>query len=141
MGRAPTRRRKLASQAEAPAASVPANKYRGEHTLELAGKTYKLRPSYDAIVEMEDATGHSLMELTLKADGQRLRLPQAAAVSVALIKAGATDPLTAAVSAERIGQLIYEEGLVKVVIRLTLCLNDAVTGGRSALGEVKAAVA
>jgi len=130
-----------AAPAEAAAAPVRANADRGEHTLMLAGVTYKLRPTYEAIVEMEDSTALSLMELTRKADRHGLKLEEAAKVAVALIKAGASDPLTKFVSAEVIGQQIYEQGLVSVVIRLTLCLADAVGGGRTASGEAKAAVA
>lgn len=127
--------------APADAPAPHANPDRGEHLLELAGKTYKLRPTYDAVVEMEQETGLSLVELTRKADRHALKLPEAAKVAVALIKAGATDPLTKLVSADPIGKLIYQQGLISVVIRLTLCLADAVGGGRTASGEVKAAVA
>lgn len=136
-----SRSRAKAPQAEAPAATPHANPDRGEHLLQLAGKTYKLRPSYDAIVQMEAETGLSLFELARKADRHALKVAEAAAVAVALIKAGATDALTGMVSAEVIGQQIYEQGLISVVIRLTLCLADAVGGGRTALGEAKAAVA
>jgi hypothetical protein len=129
-----------APKAETPEAPAVANAYRGEHTLDLGGKTYKLRPTYDAIVEMEDGTGLSLVDLTRRADRHGLKLGEAAKVATALIKAGASDPLTAAVSAERIGELIYEQGLISVVIRLTLCLGEAVGGGRTATGEAKAAI-
>jgi hypothetical protein len=90
---------------------------------------------------MEEATGLSLVELTRKADRHGLKLGEAAKVAVALIKAGSSDPITGMVSAERIGEQIYEQGLISVVIRLTLCLADAVGGGRTASGEAKAAVA
>lgn len=139
MAKRPTR---APRKAAAPAVAPPpfANPDRGEHLLELAGATYKLRPTYTAIVEMEEATGLSLVELTRKADRHGLKLPEAAAVATALIKAGAEDPITKMASADIIGQQIYEQGLVSVVIRLTLCLADAVGGGRTVSGEAKAAV-
>jgi hypothetical protein len=139
MARAPAKGRTASREAQP--AAPRANKDRGEHLLELAGVTYKLRPSYDAIVEMEEATGLSLVDLTRKADRHGLSLPETAKVAAALIRAGADDPLTRMVSADVLGGQIYEQGVISVVIRLTLCLSDAVGGGRTASGEVKAAAA
>lgn len=142
MARSPAKGRVAAApQVEDPAAPVHANPHRGEHLLQLAGVTYKLRPSYEAIIEMEEATGLSLTELTGKADRHGLKVPEVAKIAAALIRGGAEDPLTRAVSADLLGPQIYEQGVISVVIRVTLCLSDAVGGGRTASGEVKAAVA
>ena len=47
---------------------MSANAVRGEVDLDLGGVTFTLRPSYDAVVACEDATGRSLTEMALAAD-------------------------------------------------------------------------
>lgn len=114
---------------------------RGEHELALAGITYKLRPSHDAIVAIEDATGRSIMDLYRAGNTGSLTLTQLGAITGELIRAGADDDdtLTAQVNDERIGELIFEEGVYRAMARVTLCLVDAASGGRTASGEAKAA--
>jgi hypothetical protein len=72
-----------------------------------------------------------------------LTLEQLGIVGAELIRAGAEpdDSMTRSFDAERIGELIFEEGLPQAQSRLTLCLLDAATGGRTASGEAKAAPA
>ena len=120
-----------------------ANAQRGEHELALAGVTYRLRPSHDAIVAIEDVTGRSVMDLYRAGNVGALTLTQLGQIAGELIRAGAEDgdELTAQVDDERIGQLIFEEGVFRAMARLTLCLVDAASGGRTASGEAKAAPA
>ncbi len=120
-----------------------ANAARGEHELVLGGKAYRLRPTHAAIVAIETAAGASLLELVRLGNTARLTLGQLGAIGGELIRAGATDgdAMTANVDDGRIGELIFEEGLPKVTMRLTLCLLDAATGGRTSSGEAKAAPA
>lgn len=127
-----------------PAASGPtANKERGEHSLTLAGVTYLLRPSHEAIVAIESQCGASLLTLARDGNAGALGVQELGIIAAELIKAGAAkdDEATAHVGAERIGKLIFENGLASVTARLTLCLIDAATGGRTAEGNVKAATA
>ena len=117
-----------------------ANAERGEHELVLAGRTYRLRPSYSAIVAIEDKTERALLELVRIGGGGAMPLGMAGTVAAELIRAGAEegDRMTKAVSAERIAEMIYEEGVPRIVARLTACLIDGATGGRDASGEAKA---
>lgn len=114
---------------------------RGEHELVLAGVPYRLRPSHAAIRAIEQKTERSLLELLRFGNMGALTSDQLGTIGAQLIRAGAAkdDQATANVNAERIAELIYEEGTGKAMARLTLCLVDAATGGRTASGEAKAA--
>lgn len=117
---------------------VVANAERGEHLLTLGGVEYLLRPTYGAQIKIETATGKSYGELVNAASTGALHIGHARVIAAELIRAGATDDLTRRVSVERIGELIYEEGMPFVAPRLTLVLLDALRGGRTASGEAKA---
>ncbi len=120
-----------------------ANEERGEHELTLAGKAYVLRPSITALKAIERETGEPLLGLVRRGNTGSLTLDQLGIVAAELIRAGAAadDSLTRAVDSDRIAELIFEEGQTPVQSVLTLCLLDAVMGGRSASGEAKAAPA
>lgn len=117
-----------------------ANPARGEHSIELAGKTYLLRPTFAASQAIEEELGQSLIELLRRANGCTLSYAEMGTICAEYIRAGAEsgDRMTRAVSAERIAELIYEEGSAQVFVALTLLLADAVSGGRTAEGEAKA---
>lgn len=114
---------------------------RGEHELVLAGVSYRLRPSHQAMRNIEAKTERSSLELVRMGNVGALSLDHLGTVAAELIRAGAEDELTRAVSADRIGELIYEQGVAGVTFRLTAVLADAVSGGRKASGEAKAAPA
>lgn len=120
-----------------------ANPARGEHEITLAGVTYLLRPSYAALVEIEDTLGKSMVELARLTNDCILPLPDLGELVAILIRAGAAegDALTANVSGERIAELAFEDGVRPVYARATLALLDAITGGRRASGEAKAVTA
>lgn len=117
-----------------------ANANRGEHSLTLGRKTYVLRPSYAAIVTIEDQLGRSAVELLRACNGMALAYEDMGVIAAELIRAGADpkDEHTRNVSAERIGELIFEEGTAGVYVALTVALASAVSGGRTASGEAKA---
>jgi hypothetical protein len=118
---------------------VPANPERGEHELRLGRKTYRLRPSYAAIRAAEARAGVSLLPMVRKGNVGDLTIEQLGAIAAELIRAGADekDSMTRSVDAERIGELIFEEGIASCAARITLCLLDAASGGRKASGEAK----
>jgi hypothetical protein len=120
-----------------------ANAERGEHELTLAGTLYRLRPSHSALKAIEKKTERATLSLVRLGNTGDLTLGQLGAIAAELIRAGADpdDRYTRNISADRIEELIFEEGLPHATSRLTLCLLDAATGGRDASGEVKAAEA
>ncbi|MBB4152902.1 hypothetical protein GGQ80_000790 [Sphingomonas jinjuensis] len=125
----------------APADQPAAIADRGEHDLELAGVTYRLRPSRAALRTIEKKTGATTLALIQAGNVGGLTLEQLGIIGAELIRAGAGDELTRSVNADRIEELIFEEGLSGAHAALTLCLMDAATGGRTASGEAKAAAA
>lgn len=120
-----------------------ANPERGEDEFVLAGKPYRLRPSHTAIAAIERKTGKAVMELVRLGNAGGLTVEQLGVVGAELIRAGAEagDTMTRAVTADRIGELIFEEGLGKATAHFTVYLLDVATGGRAASGEAKAAPA
>jgi Phage tail tube protein, GTA-gp10 len=141
MARKPTRK------APQPAIDMPVapvvNAERGEHELELDSATYRLRPSFSAIVAIERKCESSLIELASFASVGRLSLDRLGIIAAEFIRAGAEagDSLTRNVKAEKIAELIYVEGVPKITAKLTIALLDAVTGGVDAEGNAKAATA
>lgn len=136
--------RKARSAAEAPPIEPPqpvANPTRGEHELMLAGTTFRLRPSKAAVRAIEQKLSLSTLELVRIGNGGGFRLDQLGVITAQLAHAGAEDELTRMISAERFEDMIYEEGLAGPTARLTLCLLDAATGGRTASGNARAAAA
>ena len=128
------------AEAEDAAAAVDANPERGEHELPLGGRTYRLRPSYSAIAAIERKSERALPELIRMGNTGGMPLSVAGVVAAELVRAGAAeeDALTKKVSAEKMAELIFEQGIPGAIARLTLGLLDAATGGRKASGEVRA---
>lgn len=130
--------------ADVPTEEQPtANAERGEHELTLAGITYRLRPSHGALKTIETKIGRATLSLIRLGNASDLTLSQLGVIAAEFIRVGANpdDRFTRNISAERIEELIFEEGLPHATARLTLCLLDAATGGRTASGEAKAAEA
>lgn len=115
-----------------------ANAERGEHELTLEGVAYRLRPSFAAIVAIEKKTGSTLIALVNEGNRGNLTLANLGIIACELIRAGGEDENTRHVGAERLGELIYEEGVPTATARITTCLVDAVTGGRTSAGEIRA---
>ena len=116
---------------------------RGESTLTLDGMPYRLRPSREAIAIIEDETGYALLELVRLGNTGGIPIDSLGVIAAEFIKAGAepTDEATKHVGAKQIADLIYEAGVMKVQAALTMVLLGAATGGRTVLGEAKAATA
>jgi hypothetical protein len=125
----------------APAVQPTANEARGEHELSLGGVTYRLRPSREALKAIEAKTKIPVLALALRGDTAELTITQLGIIAAELIRAGAEDELTRNVGADRLEDMIIEESMARVTGRLTYCLSDACTGGRTAEGNAKAATA
>lgn len=120
--------------------SVSANPHRGEFELKLAGTVFKLRPSFDAIREIEEKTGRTLFALAVSASAVALTFREAGLIAATLIRAGAGEdgPLSArGADADKIGLMIFEEGVPDVQGVLAEVLKAALSGGVTASGEGK----
>lgn len=120
--------------------TTQANAARGEYSLQLAGTTYRLRPTFEAIVAIEDTLDLTALELARAGGEGRIAAPAMGVIVAELIRAGAEegDRLTANVTPDAIARLIYAEGLVKVGFVVTMVLSAAVTGGHEPSGEARA---
>lgn len=111
---------------------MTANNLRGELTITLEGVEYPLRPSFTAIVAIEDKSGKSLQELAIAADGGGLSLQQMAVIVVEAMSAyGRANGRNDLVGwkYERVAELLFDAGLMIVQPRIALLLAMALTGG------------
>lgn len=120
----------------------PAVDDRGEATIFLDGQTMGLRPSYEAIQEMETTLDRGLVDLARDAIDLKLKLGAVAQIVCALVRAfgRANDNASlAGTNAKRIGRLIHESdgGLLVVQKQVSGVLSVAVTGGYDAEGNPK----
>lgn len=120
----------------------PAVEERGELTLELGGASMSLRPSYEAIVGFEAATGKGLLQLAREALNGRLTLAETAQVACECVRAWgreAGDQNAAGSNAKKVAKLILEAegGLHATLQTVSAMLSLAVTGGYDASGEAK----
>lgn len=102
-----------------------ANPLRGEVSLTLDGRAYVLRPTFAAIVAVEERLG-GVIGLVLRASKGELGLREMAAlVSETMEKGGSDRP-----SEEEIRTLILEEGLAAVSPAVSALLAVILKGGR-----------
>lgn len=118
---------------------IKANVARGEHQLALGGVEYVLRPSMQACSIIEQTLDKSLVEIARDANGQSLKLDEIGILLREFIVAGTDDPLVKQVSAEKLSELIFAEGVGYAYAVITIILSDVILGGRDAAGNVKAA--
>jgi hypothetical protein len=132
--------------------SGDANELRGEVDIVLDGQRFVLRPSYTAIVAMENKAGKPLLELASLAEQGLLTQEAQAIVTTELVRAwgrglvldeysSAEDRSTATaakgVNPEAMGELLYAVGAMAVQPRLAIVLGMALTGGCLPSGEAK----
>lgn len=130
-------------RATAPA-ERPANAERGEISLTLDGVEMVMRPSHEAILAFESATGKGLAQLAAQAVACTLTLGEVAQVAAECIRAWgrATGQRGYAGStATRVGELILEApgGLRDAMGPISSVLALAFTGEYTASGKLKAA--
>ena len=80
----------------------------GEVEIELDGRAYTMRPCFQALAEIEAATGTGIMALVRRFAGKSFGIGDVTAVVTAGLKA-AGEPATQ----EKVGELIFKTGLLK----------------------------
>jgi len=123
---------------------APANETRGEISLQLDGVDFVLRPSFEALVAIEQDSGKGLIDLAREAEGGTLSLQTVAIIAMRCIQAwGAAtkNEMAQGVNADKIARLIMSSdgGLMAAMLRIRILLTLAVTGGYTPSGERKAA--
>ena len=109
---------------------MTANPQRGEVEIELGGRRFVMRPSFQAIAEMEKQTGRGLIELLQSLSDGGLKVSELAAIITAGLKA-AGEPARY----DKVGALLLEGGLEGIVPPVGEFLVGALTGGRQPSGN------
>lgn len=99
-----------------------ANPYRGEISLELAGQRHVLRPSFEALVAIEQERG-SLLAMIERASAGTLMLDDIVTVLWACMRAGGSDYDKAMV-----GRRVVETGIAAATPAFRDLLTMALTG-------------
>lgn len=121
----------------------------GQIAVPLDGQDFVLRPSYEAIRNIERQLARSLFDLAMAASQGGLAIDDQAIIVNEMMRAhGKTisddDPLATTYRSSnttRIADLIYEAGAPRVSARLVVLLTGALNGGYAASGEAKAGTA
>lgn len=99
-----------------------ANRMRGEVEVDLGGKKYTLRPSFEGILEMEDRAGVPLMTVLKMASEKALSFKVATGVVYGgLIGAGERN-----LSFEQVGALIVKGGLPSYFTPIARLISSAI---------------
>lgn len=129
---------------EADAGDEPKVDLLGQLSVELAGTHYQLRPSRQAVSNIEQQLGKSLTQLTVQTGSLTLTVGELGVCVAEMMRAYATfdeaaGPDYKGAKADRCADLIFESGPVDVSRRLAIIFTGALSGGYTASGEVKAA--
>jgi hypothetical protein len=121
---------------------------RGQITVPLDGQDYVLRPSFDAILEIEREV-RPLYQLARDASLGALTLDEMGRITAILMRAHGATMSSGAPNAmghrkanpDKIARMIYEAGPAAICARLMVVLIGATNGGFTPEGEAKAAEA
>ena len=108
------------------------NPHRGEVEIQLGGKTYVMRPTFEAIVEAETRTGLGLVTMASKAAVADLSLSHFTWIIVSGLKASGEDA-----TYKTVGPMVFEAGIESVHQPVVDYLTNALNGGKP-MGEAKA---
>jgi hypothetical protein len=100
----------------------PANAYRGEASIEVAGEKLLLRPSFGALVAAEEELG-SLFEIVERAAAGALKLHEIVTLFDHLSRRRPD-----AITRERIGETVVEKGLAGITPTLKIVLAQILQG-------------
>ena len=119
-----------------------ANEDRGELAVTLDGTRMVLRPTFEALSEVEQTLDRGLVDLARDALGARLKLADTAQIVGAFVRAwgrAVENKNAAGANAGRIARLIVDSdgGLYEVLKTVAKVLSVAVTGGYNSAGELK----
>jgi hypothetical protein len=104
-----------------------ANKHRGEVEIILGGKSYTMRPTFEALVEFEDKAGTTAYEvMSALASRQAVGFKVMAAAVWSGIRAGWNEPGRAPSFIE-VGEAIRKDGIAAVLPAFGQYLSNALT--------------
>jgi len=104
-----------------------ANTKRGEFDVVLDGETYTLIPTHQALCEIEDMTGRSVVEIL-----SRYMKDKPFFKDVVCIISACTD-----LSFDEASTLVYKQGMTKMILPTFLTISNALSGERKKKEEEK----
>lgn len=110
------------------------NPDRGEVTIELGGRSWVLRPTYQAIAEIEAATGKSIMDLARLVASTRYSARELAV----MVAGGLRGAGEKGVQVDTVGEMLVQAGVANpatikpVADFLTHCMNGGAQPGEAA---------
>ena len=85
------------------------NDLRGEISIELAAREYNLRPSFEALCEIENACGTSIINLLMKFDQRGIFLKEVVSIIKAGLKAGGHK------TPKNLVNILHKQGFVEIL--------------------------
>ncbi len=98
------------------------NVHRGEVTIEFSSQSLTLRPTFQALCEIESILGKSIVKALIDFEQEQLRLVSI----IAIIKAGVKAYDGTILIDEQVGVLIQEKGLMNILSYMVLFLSRAI---------------
>ncbi|QQP93565.1 gene transfer agent family protein (plasmid) [Skermanella sp. TT6] len=110
------------------------NPYRGEVVVELDGRSYVLRPSFQAMVQIEVAAGRGLVPLTRSLMSGEILVTDIVAVLQGAIDAGLPAG-SKRMTRDEIGEAVFRAGVLGLVPAIVTFLTGCIAGGTEASEE------
>lgn len=112
------------------------NPHRGEVKIHLAGRDFIMRPTFQALAEIEHLAGAGIVEIANRLIAKQYGVRDAAAIITPAIKAAGE----VGANYERVGEMVVETGLTNIAPSLLQFVVNAISGGEpKKAGEAKAA--
>lgn len=113
---------------------MQSNPYRGEVVVELDGRSYLLRPSFQTMVEIEQASGRGLVPLARSLMGGDILVTDVVAVIQGGINAG-LEAGAKRMSRDEVGEAVYRTGVLALIPSVVAFLSGCITGGSEPAAE------
>lgn len=107
------------------------NPNRGEVQVTLGGQTHIMRPTFEALVAIEERTGMSLLRIVEKASDRDISLGTIGAVVYEGIKA--TNP-DLKLTFKEVGRLVVASGITNLIEPVVKLLSEAIVAGQEEAG-------
>lgn len=122
--------------------TTTANTVRGERVITLGGKKWKIVPTWEALIAIEERLGVNALPLFERIARGNVGVRDLTVIIAELLRGGGAQ----GIKDKMVGQLILDAGLgdSEILLAVTGCLKDAMEGGTkndpgAASGEAKAA--
>lgn len=106
---------------------MPANKHRGEVEIELGGRTFIMRPTPQAVVDMENALNLGVVAICERFQERKFGWRDIFPIVAAGIRASKTD---GGISDQKIAEIVFDEGLENIFNPCLQFLSGCLGGGQ-----------